>query len=264
MVAKRRWTPAEDAVVILASWSPGSWRRTAAKLGRTVNAVTARAAQLRREGAPGIGRKSRGNHAPRWSSEEKAKLEQLVVAGASTKAASAELGRSMTAVRQQLLAKRPQGPRRPPLTRVERELVVELARAGEATEAIAVRVHRSISAVQKLLGKLAPDAIRSPRPFTEADDARIREGIRAKESVPSIARALGRHVMSVRGRAERLGCPPMRVRLIRRWTTTEIKRAIELRKQGLTMRSIGEALGRSDDEVSRVLRAQAKRFARVD
>lgn len=242
------WTEQEDKAVLAAAFNATPWKRTANKLGRSLNAVTARVRKLRRAGfdVPRRARKPKDRRT--WTDAEIAKLKADVQANRLFSDIAKDMGRTVSAVKSKAWVLMG---RRGPTRRNRRQQhgpaarVIELSKRGVPREDIAEEFGVTVSTITRW----AKEHGHNPsgwtrREYTLADDDRIRSGYAKRESPKLIAADLERTPASIRMRALKLGVTPIR-RMRKTWTTAELKRAFELYESGNNYAEVAKLLGRS-------------------
>jgi hypothetical protein len=181
---------------------------------------------------------------PRWSGEEDRALRRLYGRGASLRVIAEQVGRSQDAVseRRRALGIAPRRRMRA-WSPAEDELLRAGTTLGLSAAAIAERLRRPPEQVRRRRRALV-GTVRSPVPFTVADDHAITACWTRGGDPQALARELGRSAGSVRLRAQKLGLhrPPPRPR----WQAYEDAAVRDGYERGLTCAQIaGELPGRS-------------------
>lgn len=142
------WTQDNDDTLAALFAAGVKIKEIARALGRTSNAVTGRAARLRKLGVPGMERRCQ-----RWSRKEDAEIRKAAAAGESVERVARRLGRSLTSTQsyvrdKRIVFKRNPNPSARRWSRQELELMAENIPAAELAERIgrtemAVRVRRT-------------------------------------------------------------------------------------------------------------------------
>lgn len=199
--------------------------------------------------------------APRWTPADDRALRRLYEAGVSLRGIGERLDRS-----EQAASERRRTLEIPTRVRAwkatEDTLVRAAARAGIPDRAVAARLGRTVEQVRRRRRRLAGPRL-SPRPFTRADDERLRACWADSSEVDELARTLGRSAGALRLRAQSLGlhCPHPR----RRWQADEDAALRDGYEQALSCAQIAAQLpGRTAGAVAaRAAKLGVATYARV-
>lgn len=259
---RRRYTPSEDAEIIAAAVMGRPWALVARKQGRSRRAVAQRATDLRRAGVVCPRKQKRGPRRP-WPDADKQRVKDTWDGGGSMRELAAALGRTENAVRSmaralgcEVVQKHHRPHERKRLTARVLHLLdrgCSLEDIGEELDVHPDTVRRWAKAAGRHVGR------RPPRPWTLAEDDRLRRGCEANEPTASMAADLDRTTKSVEARRRKLGLVKVRKSIRQGWTAAELRRAADMRDNGVHPREIGKALGRSESSVRGALAYHGRR-----
>lgn len=252
-----RWTAAEDAQLISAAFTRMKWKAIAGRLGRSKSSIESRVTTLRRNGVD-LPLKSRSRERRKeWTDRERDRVTSGLESGETIAQIATAIGRTPSSVRAEVwrqVGRRCYKRHHANAVRKFAAEAIELSKAGATLPDLAERYGVGVEAVRRWCLKYGHNPGRGTRrPFSLADDDRIRAGYAASERAEDIAVAMQRTAASVRMRAKKLGVTKVRRGLYRFWTTTERARAVELRKAGRTYEEIATGIGRSCGSVKSAL-----------
>jgi hypothetical protein len=233
-----RWTADEDRELRRRHEDGHRVRAIAVALGRSPDAVTARARHLGI--APRRGRP--------WSAREDALVRSAASRGVPATVLAAYLDRSSDAVRRRRILLVGRAPARPRYRPGEDQAIRRCFADGTDIHGLARRLGRSADAVRlraRVLGVHEP----SPRRrWTPVEDAAVRDGYAEGRSCATIADAMpGRSTAAVAARAAKLGLGDY----ARSWTALDDVRLGRFVAEGRLLSDISQALVRTPEAVRR-------------
>lgn len=236
----RRWTPAQDEL-LLELYAAGVPREELGRrLCRTVDAVDARRRLLAR---PARSRSPRA-----WSETEERFLRAAAEAGVPGGEIARRLGRTAGAVRRRrelLGATRPRASR---YTQAEDALIAAAVAAGNPLAPLAARLERSEGALRLRARSLGLVAVGKRRRWTSAEDDALRDAYAAGRSTQAIRELLPhRTAGAIVARAHLLGLAEH----ARRWSDDDDRTLARLARLGVSIAYVGAQLGRTEEAVAK-------------
>lgn len=236
----RRWTPADDEL-LLELYAAGVPReQLGRRLGRSVDAIDARRRLLDR---PARSRSPRP-----WSETEERFLRAAAEAGVPGAEIARRLGRTAAAVRRRrelLGATRPRPSRYTP---ADDALIAAAVAAGSPLAPVAARLGRSEGAVRLRARSLGLVAAGTRRRWTSAEDEALRDAYAAGRSTRAIRELLpGRTAGAIVARAHLLGLAEH----ARRWSDDDDRALGGLAALGVTLGYVAAQLGRTEEAVAK-------------
>jgi len=250
----RRWTAAEDQL-LLERYTAGESREAIAKqLGRTSDAVDARRRFLHRP--------ARTIPTRRWSEAEETFLRAAAAAAVPSSAIASRLNRTPYAVRRRRETICATSPRARPYTAEEDALIAATIQRGEPLASLADTLGRSHDALRLHARQLGLLRVKQRRRWTVADDERLRYAYTTGCSVAQTKQRLlpDRSEGAIVARAHLLGLAEHG----RRWTNrydTALARMVGL---GLSSTYIARTLGRTEEAIAKRCRVLGLRAPAPD
>ncbi|HEX3056777.1 MAG TPA: hypothetical protein VHP82_11620 [Gaiellaceae bacterium] len=250
----RRWTAAEDQL-LLERYTAGESREAIAKqLGRTSDAVDARRRFLHRP--------ARTIPTRRWSEAEETFLRAAAAAAVPSSAIASRLNRTPYAVRRRRETIGATSPRARPYTAEEDALIAATIQRGEPLASFADTLGRSHDALRLHARQLGLLRVKQRRRWTVADDERLRYAYTTGCSVAQTKQRLlpDRSEGAIVARAHLLGLAEHG----RRWTNrydTALARMVGL---GLSSTYIARTLGRTEEAIAKRCRVLGLRAPAPD
>jgi hypothetical protein len=250
----RRWTAAEDQL-LLERYTAGESREAIAKqLGRTSDAVDARRRFLHRP--------ARTIPTRRWSEAEETFLRAAAAAAVPSSAIASRLNRTPYAVRRRRETIGATSPRARPYTAEEDALIAATIQRGEPLASLADTLGRSHDALRLHARQLGLLRVKQRRRWTVADDERLRYAYTTGCSVAQTKQRLlpDRSEGAIVARAHLLGLAEHG----RRWTNrydTALARMVGL---GLSSTYIARTLGRTEEAIAKRCRVLGLRAPAPD
>ena len=250
----RRWTAAEDRL-LLDLYAAGEPRDAiAVRLGRTPDAVDARRRTLRRP--------ARTITPRRWTEAEDAFLRAATAAGVPSGEIASRLYRTAHAVRRRREVTGLTGPRARPYTARENEVIAAMLRKGEPLATIAGVLGRSEDALRLHARQLGLVTVTRRRRWTVAEDQELRRAYVAGLSTSQIRnlRLPTRSEGAIAARAHLLGLAEHG----RRWNSDDDATLARLVEHGLSSTDIARRLGRTEEAVAKRCRVRKLRTPSPD
>jgi len=250
----RRWTAAEDQL-LLERYTAGESREAIAKqLGRTSDAVDARRRFLHRP--------ARTIPTRRWSEAEETFLRAAAAAAVPSSAIASRLNRTPYAVRRRRETIGATSPRARPYTAEEDALIAATIQRGEPLASFAATLGRSHDALRLHARQLGLLRVKQRRRWTVADDERLRYAYTTGCSVAQTKQRLlpDRSEGAIVARAHLLGLAEHG----RRWNgryDTALARMVGL---GLSSTYIARTLGRTEEAIAKRCRVLGLRAPAPD
>jgi hypothetical protein len=249
----RRWTAAEDRL-LLSLYSGGEPRQTIAeKLERTSDALDARRRLLCRP--------ARRTPTRRWSEAEDAFLRAAGLAGIPSGEIAARLNRTSYAVRRRRELIGATGPRARPYSAEEDALIRLAVQRRDPLAPLAGTLGRSHDALRLHARTLGLINVKERRRWTAMEDERLRRAYVSGLPVAQIKERLpGRSDGAIVARAHLLGLAEHG----RRWSLDHDETLARLIELGLSSTAIARRLGRTEEAITKRCRVLGVRAPSAD
>lgn len=250
----RRWTAAEDQLLLTLYTGGESREAIAEQLGRTSDAVDARRRFLHHP--------ARTIPSRRWSEAEETFLRAAAVAAIPNSAIASRLNRTPYAVRRRREATGMTGPRARPYTAEEDTLIAATIQRGEPLAKLADTLGRSHDALRLHASQLGLLRVKRRRRWTVADDERLRHAYATGCSVAETKERLlpDRSEGAIVARAHLLGLAEHG----RRWNDSYDKALARMVALELSSTYIARKLGRTEEAIAKRCRALGLRATAPD